>query len=80
MVRQRREIVDALRKTITIPDRRGEALHDNDDLLDAAVCVLAADDFLTGRAAPPTDRCLAEREGWIWTALPQDAIYTPSHE
>jgi hypothetical protein len=43
-------------------------LSGNADLLDAAVCVLAARDFITGRAAPPPDRCLAEHEGWIWTA------------
>ena len=36
------------------------------DALDAAVCVLAAADFLQGRAVPPADRSLAEREGWIW--------------
>lgn len=65
---------------MTIPERRVEALCGNDDLLDAAVCVLAVQDFLTGRAVPPPDRCLAEREGWIRTALPQDATYTPSHE
>ena len=79
-VQQRREIVDALQERMTIPERHVEALCSNDDLLDAAVCVLAARDFLTGRAVPPTDRCLAEREGWIWTALPPDAIYTAPHE
>ena len=77
---RRREIVAALRQRMTIPERHAEALCDDDDLLDAAVCVLAAADFLAGRAVPPTDRCLAEREGWIWTALPRDATYTPSHE
>jgi len=79
LVQQRREIVDALRERMTIPERRFEALCSDDNLLDAAVCVLAAQDFLTGRAVPPIDRCLAEREGWIWTALPQDAIYTAPH-
>lgn len=79
-VRQRREIVDALRERMTIEKRHVDALCSNDDLLDATVCVLAARDFLSGRAVPPTDRCLAEREGWIWTALPRDATYTPSHE
>ena len=79
-IQQRREIVDALRKRMTIPERRAEALCGNDDLLDAAVCVLAAQDFLTGNAAPPPDRCLAEREGWIWTALPEGPFYTAPHE
>lgn len=78
-VRQRREIVDALREWMTIPQEQVEALCGNDDLLDAAVCVLAAQDFLMGRAVPPPDRCLAECEGWIWTALPGGAIYTAPH-
>ena len=43
-------------------------LSRNADMLDAAVCALAAADFITGRAMPPPDRRLAEREGWIWTA------------
>ena len=41
-------------------------LLDNDDMLDAAVCVLAALDFLRGAARPPEDRDEAKREGWIW--------------
>jgi len=40
------------------------------DLVDAAVCVLAGDDFIGGRAMNLGDRSLAEREGWIWTAAP----------
>jgi predicted nuclease with RNAse H fold len=79
-VQQRREIVEALRKRMTIPERDAENLWSNDDMLDAAVCALAAQDFITGRAAAPPDRCRAEREGWIWTALPPDAIYTAPHE
>ena len=72
--------MDALREWMTIPQAQVEALCRNDDLLDAAVCVLAAQDFLTGRAVPPPDRCLAECEGWIWTALPGAPIYTAPHE
>lgn len=67
-VEERREIVDALRTRMSIPDQRVEDLCRNSDLLDAAVCVLAAGDFLTRRAPPPPDRSLAEREGWIWAA------------
>ena len=36
------------------------------DEVDAAVCLLAAQDFLGGDALIPTDQTLAEREGWIW--------------
>ena len=47
-----------------------DALVQSDHPLDAALCVLAAQDFLLGRAVPPPDRGLAEREGWIWVAAP----------
>ena len=39
------------------------------DLLDAALCVLAGRDVLSGRAVGPADaaeRDAAAREGWIW--------------
>ena len=67
---QRRcEIADALQAKLTVPKHIGN-LARNEHLLDAAVCVLAAMDFITGRAMPPPDRCRAEQEGWIWTAKP----------
>jgi len=43
----------------------------NADVLDAAVCVLAAGDFLLGRAMAPENRSQAEREGWIWVRAPE---------
>jgi predicted RNase H-like nuclease len=43
-----------------------ELLVEDDDLLDAALCAVAAADFARGEAVPPEDRPLAEREGWIW--------------
>ena len=66
----RREIIEALRAKLTI----GEAVPDlaqSADLVDAAVCVLAGDDFIARRAMNPENRSLAEREGWIWTAAPK---------
>lgn len=66
---ERREIVEALRAKLMI----GESVPDlaqSADLLDAAVCVLAGDDFIARRAMNPENRGLAEREGWIWTAAP----------
>jgi hypothetical protein len=62
---ERREIIAALCTKLII----GESVADlatSADLVDAAVCVLAGADFLSGRAI--ADRTLAEREGWIWTA------------
>lgn len=41
-------------------------LETNADVLDSAVCVLAAVDFLEGSAAGPADALLAAHEGWIW--------------
>ena len=38
------------------------------DAIDALVCVLAAADFIRGRARPPEDLDTARQEGWIWTA------------
>jgi predicted nuclease with RNAse H fold len=42
------------------------ALARSKDAVDAAVCALAAADFLSGRAAPPQDHDMASVEGWIW--------------
>jgi hypothetical protein len=66
---QRRQIVAALRAKLTIGDSVPD-LTTSADLVDAAVCVLAGADFISGRAMNPEDRALAEREGWIWTAAP----------
>jgi hypothetical protein len=57
---ERREIVEALHSKLTI----GESVPDlatSADLVDAAVCALAAADFLSGRAMAPEDLSLAER-------------------
>jgi hypothetical protein len=45
---------------------RSELLTEDDDLLDALLCAVAAADFARGDALPPSDRLRAEREGWIW--------------
>jgi predicted RNase H-like nuclease len=45
---------------------RTELLTEDDDLLDALVCAVAAADFARGHALPPPERARAEREGWIW--------------
>ncbi len=41
-------------------------LQDNADMLDAAICLLCAKDFIEGKSMPPTDITLAKKEGWIW--------------
>ena len=64
-VAERREILDGLGGLIQLPADLG-AMETNADTLDAAVCVLAARDFLCQEAQGPVDGALAEREGWIW--------------
>ena len=46
----------------------GGRLPASADAVDALVCVIAAADFLQGRAPGPEDLVLAQHEGWIWTA------------
>ena len=46
----------------------GGRLPASADAVDALVCVVAAADFLQGRAPGPEDLALAQHEGWIWTA------------
>lgn len=55
-----------------------EQLIDNDDLLDAAVCVLAAMDFLTGHTVEPgrAKQWLYAREGWIWARREKAELYS----
>jgi predicted nuclease with RNAse H fold len=45
-------------------------LESNHDALDAAICVLAAWDFMQGRCIQPTDLETARKEGWIWVRHP----------
>lgn len=45
-----------------------EALRQSKDAMDAAVCTLAAADFLLDKAVPPADLETAQIEGWIWAA------------
>jgi predicted RNase H-like nuclease len=40
------------------------------DGLDAGVCVVAGQDFLSGLAVPPANPDLAGQEGWIWVREP----------
>jgi len=52
-----------------------EAVLQSEHAADAAVCALAAADFLLDRACAPDDLELAMQEGWIWappaTATPE---------
>ncbi|MGD2157716.1 MAG: DUF429 domain-containing protein [Anaerolineales bacterium] len=61
----RRELLDLLGECIALPQDTS-LMEQNDDLLDAAICVLAGADFLRGEVYKPGDLELAKKEGWIW--------------
>ena len=65
---RRAAMLDELAAWISWTPRTEAVMLDSADALDAAVCVLAGWDFLSGRAAGPEDHALAEVEGWIWAA------------
>ena len=48
------------------------AATENADAFDAMLCVLAGQDFLSGRAMPPDNLELARQEGWIWVRRPAE--------
>ncbi|MGR9071869.1 MAG: DUF429 domain-containing protein, partial [Gammaproteobacteria bacterium] len=62
---ERREIIEALAAETRF-DGDASMMIGDDDVLDAAVCVLAGGHFLRGLCYPPTDTESAEKEGWIW--------------
>jgi predicted nuclease with RNAse H fold len=64
-VEARQEIITALARIMTIKVQ-ASLLETSADALDAVVCLLAAKDFLDGGAVGPTNREVAEIEGWIW--------------
>jgi predicted RNase H-like nuclease len=63
----RQRLLHLLEAQIGLPDDTSQ-MADNDNVLDAAVCVLAGVDFLSGKAMGPNESektCVAQ-EGWIW--------------
>ncbi len=67
----RGDMLISLIRKLSLPDNHDSLLNDA-DCLDAAICILAAADFLEGAAVPPTDLSLAKKEGWIWVRDPVD--------
>lgn len=60
--------VEQASELVEIPERLVPALAETDDALDAALCIMAGADFLSGKAVGPADDELefATKEGWIW--------------
>jgi len=67
----RQEIAAALDGALTVDVAPGDITMTG-DTLDSVVCLLAAKDFLDGRAVAPENRALAAQEGWIW--VPTDVV------
>ena len=66
---RREEIVERIGRVVDF-DCDTDLLKENADALDAAVCVLAAFDFLCDLCPPPQDPAVAKKEGWIWVREP----------
>jgi predicted RNase H-like nuclease len=66
----REAILKAIEEYVDLSCISAEQLLEDDDLLDAVVCVIAGADFLIGESVPPHDQELAAKEGWIWVRPP----------
>ena len=71
-IAQRQELLRQLRLRLNFATKTW-ILESDANALDAVVCLLAAKDFLEGRAMPPTNPRLAKREGWIWASAGTDS-------
>lgn len=70
-VQARRSILSSLETQIHISADKS-LVEENDDALDAAICVLAGVDFLRKNVIIPdqSEIQFAEKEGWIWVQKP----------
>lgn len=71
-VDKRATLVEALATEATFDADQAEQMYASDHVLDAALCCLAACDFLHAPLLQPTDEALARREGWIWVRRPAE--------
>ena len=67
----RDNMINELAEHIQLPPEP-EPMIETADAFDAALCVLAAADFLRGWCVPPDDLSLARKEGWIWVMPPME--------
>lgn len=61
----RRELLDRLASELDVGTSRDVMVEDPNQF-DAMVCVLAGADYARGLCVEPTDRALAQQEGFIW--------------
>lgn len=62
---ERRRVLDTICSLVRI-NTEIPRISNASDGLDAAICVLAACDFLSGTALSPEREWPVEREGWVW--------------
>lgn len=67
----RKSILRSLENHINLP-KGTDLMEQNDDALDATICVLAGVDFLGKNVIIPSQSVIqfAEKEGWIWVQKP----------
>jgi predicted RNase H-like nuclease len=65
----RKQMTESLRNIIGL-SAETSLMVDNDNALDAAICILAGADFLNRKVIIPTNMQLALKEGWIWARKP----------
>ncbi|MDH5178726.1 MAG: DUF429 domain-containing protein [Gammaproteobacteria bacterium] len=63
--KERKDIIFGLEQYLRL-DVDKTILENDDDILDATVCLLAGADFLNGKAVRPDNMGTAIKEGWIW--------------
>lgn len=61
----RKQILRKLQEHLDLP-LDTSFVQQNDDVLDAVICLLCAADFLQGRTISPQNKTTAQKEGWIW--------------
>ena len=70
-IQARKSILQSLENQINFSDNK-DLMEQNDDALDAAICVLAGVDFLRKNVIIPSQSEIqfSEKEGWIWVQQP----------
>ncbi len=68
----RARLTQAVRAELELSEQVAQAMVGSDHALDAALCVLAAADFLRRDVLEPEDDARARREGWIWVRPRRD--------
>lgn len=68
----RKNLFAKLNVTLELADYLKRTAVSNDDAFDSLICLLAAVDFLEGKAMRPENIDTARKEGWIWVRSKRD--------